>query len=110
MMSNDQRTSEELKYSLYVEHGEQYTYLLEHYIENLRKSNKSKLILKWVFFIVIILIMIGLSRIFANSVYMAFEIIKDLESHAADLQNNTTEYITGAIVSLIPSLATLQMY
>lgn len=104
-MPNDKRINDELKYSSYIEHGQQYTELLKYYIENVRCSNKLKLTLKGFFFAIIILIMIGLSIIFGYSVYRAFEIIKDIESS----QSNAIEYIIGAITSLIPSLATMMV-
>lgn len=105
-MPNEQKRSDELKYSLYIEHGKQYTELLKHYIESVRDSNNLKLVLKGLFFSIIILIMIGLTIIFGISVYSSFEIIKELE-YIDESKTNSVEYIIGAVTSLIPSLATM---
>lgn len=101
-MPNNQGSNDE-RYLLYIEHGNQYTDLLRFYIKNVRISNILKIIFKILFFVIIILIMVGLSIFFGYSIYNSFKIIGNLDI----TQDNSVESIIGVIGTLIPSFTTL---
>lgn len=105
-MSINQKTNDE-KYLLYIEHGNQYTDLLKFYIKNVRISNILKIVLKISFFIIIILIMVVLSLFFGYSIYKSFEIIDNLDILQDNSKHNSIESIIGVIGTLISSFTTL---
>lgn len=87
----------------YLEHTKKYTDLLDGFIKNTKSATVLKNELKIAFFVIIVLIMFILAGLFVYSIYKAFDIIKSLETP----KNDATESIIGAVISIIPSLATM---
>lgn len=102
-MSSDNSQDKGKKNTKYDEHTKKYTDLLDSFIANTKSSNKLKSGLKISFFVIIVLIMAGLTVLFSYSVRKAFNVIMYLNS----VNNNSTESIIGAVSSIIPSLATM---
>lgn len=89
--------------SVYLQHTRKYTSLLDAFIINTKVSNWLKIILKVLFFITIIVIMLALGLLFAYSVCNTFSIIRAFDT----TKDESSESIIGAVVSIIPSFATL---
>lgn len=104
-MPNNQGTNDE-RYLLYIEHGNQYTDLLRFYIKNVRISNILKIIFKISFFVIIIWVMFILSIFFGYSIYKSFKIIGNLNITKYN-SIKSIESIVGIIGTLIPSFTTL---
>lgn len=94
---------EQEKYEEHENHAKQYSELLKVFVNHINLSNNSKNKLKTSFFRSIIGIMIFLTVVFTLSIVAAFFIISNIKT--AD--SNSIESIVGAIVSIIPSLATM---
>lgn len=102
-MSRHKKNKIHTNESVYIKHNKKYSHLLDVFIKNTKASNRLKNRLKVLFFVIIILIMVALCFLFGYSVYSTFKIIKDLDA----ANNESTESIVGAVVSIVPSLATM---
>lgn len=102
-MSSDNPQDKKKENTKYDEHTKKYTDLLDSFITNTKSSNKLKSGLKIAFFIIIVLIMVGLAALFSYSVYKAFNVIMYLNTE----NNHSTESVIGTVASIIPSLATM---